>query len=203
MSSQSQSHPDADAFVSAILRNPADVTTRLVFADWLEETGTPSNIAWAHFIRLNAEAAQYARGNPKREALEFDAAAYWWQINAKLTLSGKRFLSAWESLLQILPPWALTLRLGTCDVSLSVIELMPESVAHERLIFPLALHENLLLIVSADPGDCNTMQLVQYLLNKQIIAVRGVQDDILDAINRHYGPYEPLPDFTPIDTPLP
>ena len=33
------SHPDADAFMRAILRDPADVTTRLVFADWLEETG--------------------------------------------------------------------------------------------------------------------------------------------------------------------
>jgi type IV pilus assembly protein PilB len=63
------SHPDADAFVSAILRNPAEVTTRLVFADWLEETGDPSNVAWAQFIRLNVEADRHPAGVRKEDAI--------------------------------------------------------------------------------------------------------------------------------------
>lgn len=39
---------DEAAFLSAILKDPADDTVRLVFADWLEENG---NAPWARFIR--------------------------------------------------------------------------------------------------------------------------------------------------------
>ena len=45
-------HPDADAFVRAILRDPADVATRLVFADWLEETGEAPNSLVTIFIKI-------------------------------------------------------------------------------------------------------------------------------------------------------
>ncbi len=54
------SHPDADAFMRSYLRKPTDATTRLIFADWLEETGDESNVAWARYIRLKVEADTYS-----------------------------------------------------------------------------------------------------------------------------------------------
>lgn len=45
-------HPEWAAFVMAMQREPEDDTTRLVAADWLQDTGRPELIAWAEFIRL-------------------------------------------------------------------------------------------------------------------------------------------------------
>ncbi len=184
------SHPDADSFVRAILRDPADVTTRLVFADWLEETDEPANVAWARFIRLMVEANRHAAGSPERADRELEAAAYWWQIDAKLMLPGRLFIAASEAFLQLLPPWSLTVKLKNCEVPKAIIELMPESVSREHLILPLDLQGNLLLIASADPGNCDTIQLLQYILNKDVIAVRAEITDIQNAINHHYGQTE-------------
>lgn len=39
------------AFELAILANPGDMTPRLVFADWLDEQGTPEDSRLAAFIR--------------------------------------------------------------------------------------------------------------------------------------------------------
>src|SRR5262245_18234653 len=50
---------DEDVFVHAILNNPDDDTTRLVFADWLEEHGRASH---AELIRVQCELARL----PKR-----------------------------------------------------------------------------------------------------------------------------------------
>jgi uncharacterized protein (TIGR02996 family) len=44
--------PDEAAFLRAICDAPDDDTPRLVFADWLEETGKPVNVDRAEFIRL-------------------------------------------------------------------------------------------------------------------------------------------------------
>src|SRR5579884_4103642 len=43
-----------NAFLQAILENPADDTARLVYADWLEERGDPRG----EFIRVQCELAQ-------------------------------------------------------------------------------------------------------------------------------------------------
>lgn len=44
--------PDEQAaLLAAIVADPDEDTPRLVYADWLEETGEPSNVARAHFIR--------------------------------------------------------------------------------------------------------------------------------------------------------
>lgn len=45
-------HPEWAAFVMAMQREPDDDTTRLVAADWLQDTGRPELTAWAEFIRL-------------------------------------------------------------------------------------------------------------------------------------------------------
>ena len=46
----------SDGLVRRILADPGDALTRLVFADWLEESGDPDHEAWAVYIRLRARA---------------------------------------------------------------------------------------------------------------------------------------------------
>jgi uncharacterized protein (TIGR02996 family) len=43
---------DGEALLETVLDNPDDDVPRLIYADWLEETGQPVNIARAEFIRL-------------------------------------------------------------------------------------------------------------------------------------------------------
>lgn len=43
---------DEDGFLQKLRDNPADDTTRLVYADWLSERGDPESAAKAEFLRL-------------------------------------------------------------------------------------------------------------------------------------------------------
>jgi uncharacterized protein (TIGR02996 family) len=58
------------AFLQAIAAEPADDTARLVYADFLEETGEPAHVARAEFIRAQIEAHSLHRDDPRRAGLE-------------------------------------------------------------------------------------------------------------------------------------
>jgi uncharacterized protein (TIGR02996 family) len=49
---------DEKDLLAAIWEHPHDDTVRLVYADWLQETGEPVNVARAEFIRLQCERAR-------------------------------------------------------------------------------------------------------------------------------------------------
>ena len=49
---------DAEALLHAVLAHPGDDLPRLVFADFLEESGDPASVARAEFIRVQCELAQ-------------------------------------------------------------------------------------------------------------------------------------------------
>ncbi|MDB5306383.1 MAG: xpsE 3 [Gemmataceae bacterium] len=71
-----------------------------------------------------------------------------------------------------------------------VIELVPESVARENVVLPLALEGNVLKIITADPANYDTIQKLQFILNKDVVPVLAVQEQIQEAINRNYGQTE-------------
>jgi uncharacterized protein (TIGR02996 family) len=188
-----QSHPDADAFVRAILRDPADVTTRLVFADWLEETGEPANVAWAHFIRLTEEiATRHTRGSAPRN-WQSRVARYASQIRATLTIPAALFVAHYKQLQRLLPLDRFTATLEGYEISREVIEFMPESVSRENLVLPLDLQGRArhLLAAFADPTDPDTLQKLRFILNREkIVAVRAEREDLIAAIDHHYGQTE-------------
>ncbi len=73
------------AFLRAIVSEPADDTARLVYADYLEETGEPAHIARAEFIRTQIQAHAIHPNDPRRGELEIHAAGLfashwldWW-----------------------------------------------------------------------------------------------------------------------------
>ena len=57
---------DHDALLAAVLAEPENDLPRLVFADWLEETGHPAHAARARYIRLQVEAERHPEGSSQR-----------------------------------------------------------------------------------------------------------------------------------------
>jgi type IV pilus assembly protein PilB len=80
--------------------------------------------------------------------------------------------------------------LSELEIPKAVIELVPESVARENLVLPLMLEGNTLKIITADPTNYDTIQKLQFILNKDIVPVLAVADQITEAINRNYGQTE-------------
>jgi type IV pilus assembly protein PilB len=84
----------------------------------------------------------------------------------------------------------------------AVVELMPESVARENMVLPLSQDNGTLKIIMSDPSDFDTVTKLQFILNKDIHAVLAPREQIVEAINRHYGQTETesvdsmLADFT-------
>src|SRR3954451_539496 len=72
----------------------------------------------------------------------------------------------------------------------AVVELVPESVARENVVLPLASDGPILKIIMSDPSDMATMEKLQFILNKQITPVLAPKEQIVEAINRHYGQSE-------------
>jgi uncharacterized protein (TIGR02996 family) len=59
-----------EAFLRALRERPADDTTRLVYADWLEELGDDASAAQACFLRLDHELTGLPNGDQRRKRLE-------------------------------------------------------------------------------------------------------------------------------------
>src|SRR5919109_525543 len=92
--------------------------------------------------------------------------------------------------------------LAEMTIPASVIELVPESVARENIVLPMAQDNGVLRIIMHDPSDFDTVQKLQFILNKDIQPVLAPREQIIEAINRHYGQSETesvdsmLADFT-------
>jgi len=69
----------------------------------------------------------------------------------------------------------------------SVVELVPESVARENAILPLAEEDGMLKIIASDPSDYDTIEKLRFILNKRIETALAPRESILAAINRYYG----------------
>lgn len=82
--------------------------------------------------------------------------------------------------------------INLADVTIpnAVVELVPESVARENVILPMAQENGALKIIISDPTDFDTLQKLQFILNKDIQPVLAAREQIIEAINRHYGQSE-------------
>lgn len=69
----------------------------------------------------------------------------------------------------------------------AVVELVPESVARENAIIPLAEEDGQLKVIVSDPDDFETFEKLRFILNRRIEPVLAPRDSILEAINRYYG----------------
>jgi type IV pilus assembly protein PilB len=68
-----------------------------------------------------------------------------------------------------------------------VVGLLPESVARENTIFAVAESGGRLRIATSDPTDIDAQEKLRFILNRDIEMVLAAREQIIDAINRHYG----------------
>ncbi len=71
-----------------------------------------------------------------------------------------------------------------------IIELVPESVARENAILPLMESENGLKVIVSDPYDFDTVEKLQFILNRKIEIALAPREKILEAINKYYSQIE-------------
>ncbi len=69
----------------------------------------------------------------------------------------------------------------------SIIELVPESVARENAILPMAEENGALKIIVSDPLDYDIREKLRFILNRHIEVALAPRENILEAINKHYG----------------
>ena len=71
-----------------------------------------------------------------------------------------------------------------------VIELVPESVARENSILPMAQEDNVLKVIVSDPLDIDTIEKLRFILNRKVETALAPRESIQEAINRYYGQIE-------------
>ncbi|MEX2112327.1 MAG: ATPase, T2SS/T4P/T4SS family [Pirellulales bacterium] len=72
----------------------------------------------------------------------------------------------------------------------SVVELVPESVARENAILPMAEDDGALKVIVSDPLDLDTFEKLRFILNRKVEIALAPRENILESINRHYGQME-------------
>ncbi|MBL8865728.1 MAG: type II/IV secretion system protein, partial [Planctomycetia bacterium] len=80
--------------------------------------------------------------------------------------------------------------LATLEIPKAVTELVPESVARENVVLPLALEGNTMKIAMNDPTNIEVLDKLRFVLNREIQPVLAPQEQIQEAINRNYGQTE-------------
>ncbi len=69
----------------------------------------------------------------------------------------------------------------------NVVELVPESVARENVVLPIAEEDGQLRVAVSDPDDFPTFEKLRFILNKRIEICLASRESIMEAINRYYG----------------
>ncbi len=69
----------------------------------------------------------------------------------------------------------------------AVVELVPESVARENAVLPLAEDGGTLKVIMSDPLDFDTREKLRFILNRNIEVALAPREMILESINKHYG----------------
>jgi type IV pilus assembly protein PilB len=77
--------------------------------------------------------------------------------------------------------------LASAEVADDVVGMLPESVARENTIFPLEETGAALRIATSDPTDMDAQEKLRFILNRDIEMAIAPREQIVEAINRHYG----------------
>lgn len=73
------------------------------------------------------------------------------------------------------------------EIPASVVELIPESIARENVVMPLAQEGDAIEVIMHDPMDFETVEKLRFVLNREIEVALAPKEAIIEAINRYYG----------------
>jgi uncharacterized protein (TIGR02996 family) len=178
--------PSADAFMRCILASPADAVPRLVFADWLEESGTSSNLAWARFLRLADELATAPADDPRKPKLADELDRVGSLVRAKLTYRAEVFVAYPDAMRQVLPLRNMVLNLDSLTVSRRVAKLVPAVIAYDQLIMPLTECGPTLAVAVPAPDDPDIGDMLRFALARDVLLIRAMPGQVRSAVARHY-----------------
>ncbi|MBX6311744.1 MAG: type II secretion system ATPase GspE [Isosphaeraceae bacterium] len=77
--------------------------------------------------------------------------------------------------------------LNEIEIPAAVVELVPESLARENTVMPLAQENGAIKVIMHDPMDFETIDKLRFVLNREIEVALAPKESILEAINRYYG----------------
>jgi type IV pilus assembly protein PilB len=80
--------------------------------------------------------------------------------------------------------------LSATRITDDVIQLVPESVARENRIIPVAEEEGTIKVLVSDPFDIETIEKLRFILNRKVDTALAPREHIQEAINRYYGQVE-------------
>lgn len=80
--------------------------------------------------------------------------------------------------------------ISSMQVDASIVQTIPESVARENCVFPIAESNGALRVAIDDPNNLEVIEKLRFILNRRIEVVIASQADITDAINLYYGQIE-------------
>jgi uncharacterized protein (TIGR02996 family) len=201
-----------EAFLRSIVESPDDDTPRLVYADWLDDRGNPRG----EFIRVQCRLARMTPDNALRPQLETRARELLDRHQDQWLGPLRPLLSRWvfrRGFLDVISvPAAAYLRHATLphpptvrrvevdlddfDAPPSAFELVPESVARENVVMPVGFRGRTLVLAMSRPRDVSMLQKLVFILNRDIEPVAAREEDVIEAISRHYGNAE----VTSVDT---
>jgi type IV pilus assembly protein PilB len=73
------------------------------------------------------------------------------------------------------------------EIPASAIELVPESLARENIVMPLAQESGIIRVIMHDPLDFDTIEKLRFVLNREIEVSLAPKEAIVEAINKYYG----------------
>src|SRR6516164_4816770 len=73
------------------------------------------------------------------------------------------------------------------EIPPSVIELVPESLARENIVMPLAQGNGSIKVIMHDPMGFETIEKLRFVLNREIEVALAPKEAIVEAINKYYG----------------
>jgi type IV pilus assembly protein PilB len=73
------------------------------------------------------------------------------------------------------------------EIPATVVELVPESLARENIVMPLALESGTIRVIMHNPLDFETIDKLRFVLNREIEVSLAPKDSIVEAINKYYG----------------
>lgn len=79
------------------------------------------------------------------------------------------------------------IELREIEIPPSVIELVPESLARENIVMPLAQGSGSIKVIMHDPLGFETIEKLRFVLNREIEVALAPKEAIVEAINRYYG----------------
>jgi type IV pilus assembly protein PilB len=79
------------------------------------------------------------------------------------------------------------IELNEIEIPTSVVELVPESLARENIVMPLAQENGAIKVIMHDPMDFETIDKLRFVLNREIEVALAPKEAIVEAINRYYG----------------